>query len=294
MAIYVSGPYAPPSDVPECKKKIIIKKNIDNARKVGLEIQEKGHTPLIPHTMMCGWQDKYDVSQERVLELSKELLERCDAIFIMKTPTGHESKGMKIERERAEELELKIYRNIDEIEEGSYIPVRPATIKAKLTEYEQCMECYRHTYATIWQAGALFTAISALMVPLMGSINTSNNASEISRFILVIAPLPFLFWVLGIFWPMNAYAEKRAKLLANMEQWLNKRLPGLKMEHFREYNEMRRKPLRERKRLRVHQVVYFFAFLVLSLELYLVGVHCLSPFIEFIKKFLSRYPFCGT
>jgi hypothetical protein len=111
----------------------------------------------------------------------------------------------------------------------------PQAFEAYMTEYQQCYESYRHTYATIWQAGSIFVAASAAILGIAAS-----GEGGIDPLVQVIAPLPFLFWWLGVFRPMNRYGELRSERLAGLELTLNAAVPGLRMSHSQTYDRARK------------------------------------------------------
>jgi hypothetical protein len=102
-------------------------------------------------------------------------------------------------------------------------------------EYDQCCENYRHTYATIWQAGGLFGVISGALVGL------GTKDGSLPPLIQVLAPAPLIFWFLGIFLPMNRYGELRSSRLAAIEKLLPTLVQGLEMDHFRSYDRLRKR-----------------------------------------------------
>jgi hypothetical protein len=137
--------------------------------------------------------------------------------------------------------------------------------QAYLIEYQECMESYRHTYATIWQASGLFAAISA-------GVLTLGKGSYID----VIAPIPVIFWYIGIFIPMNRYGEIRNDRLAAIEQLLSDAIPDLDMRHYRRFSSARKSmttaqrllTLDVLKRPRVSEVVSAFGLATFVLEVY--------------------------
>lgn len=134
-------------------------------------------------------------------------------------------------------------------------PLSEEARQAHLVEYEQCMESYRHTYATIWQAGALFAAISAAIVALGGS-DSGATGFHVPAAIEVLAPLPFLFWWLGIFRPMNRYGELRNDRLAQIESLLNAGIPGCAMSHFSGFSTSRKAGYKLWRRVLTLQVLW--------------------------------------
>ena len=89
---------------------------------------------------------------------------------------------------------------------GSRISIKYEFDLIKL-EYEQLAESYRHTYQTIWQAGSVFTAISAALL-VFGSIE-NGVPGKIYFLTKLFWPLPFFFWWLGVFTPMDRYGKIR-------------------------------------------------------------------------------------
>lgn len=227
MFIYVSGPYSPSSDEKDPdKREKIIDKNIRKAEEVALDITKKGHFPFVPHTMMRGWEDGGKVSREKALQICHKWIERCDALFFIAPSAGAES-----ERQVAVKLSLPIYRNIEDIPNvtsDTLSRMSPEALNAHLIEYQECMESYRHTYDTIWQAGALFAALTVGLITF-----AQESIKELSL-------LPIIFWCFGIFTPMNRYGELRNDRLVAIEQLLNATVPGLKMAHFSDYSRTRK------------------------------------------------------
>jgi hypothetical protein len=162
------------------------------------------------------------------------------------------------------------------VAEGSKI--NETAIRAYLIEYEQCQEGYRHTYTTIWQAGSIFVAASAAILAIAAS-----GQGGVDPAVRVIAPLPFLFWWLGIFRPMHYYGEMKSERLVALETLLNESVPDLTMEHFREYDKERKsESLLHRlvwlswfRRPRVNEFVNLIGILVLLTEVALLWANYL-------------------
>ncbi len=150
--------------------------------------------------------------------------------------------------------------------------------EAYLAEYQQCHESYRHTYATIWQAGSIFVAASAAILGIAAS-----GKDGIDPLVQVIAPLPFLFWWLGVFRPMNRYGELRSERAAEIEQTLNASVPGLAMKHSQAYDDARKSEgflsrlvrFKWLWRPRVSEVVNLVGVLLVLTEVALVWIHYL-------------------
>jgi hypothetical protein len=142
-------------------------------------------------------------------------------------------------------------------------------------EYEQCMGTYRFTYQTIWQAGSVFTVASAAVIGIAAA-----GGGGVDPAALLIAPLPFLFWWLGVFRPMNRYGEVHSKRCARLEEILSARIPELEMNHFRKFDSMRKRfTFKERvmtrlvfKEPRVHEVVNVVGCLLILYEIILLCI----------------------
>lgn len=104
LYIYVSGPYRGSSS-----KEIIANKNRADA--IGREIAVRGHIPFIPHTMLDPWQDiDRRFTHETILELDRNWLDLCDAIFFIAS-----SKGADKELQYAKERGKIIFKKIEEL-----------------------------------------------------------------------------------------------------------------------------------------------------------------------------------
>lgn len=158
----------------------------------------------------------------------------------------------------------------------------PEAFQAYITEYEQCMESYRHTYETIWQAGAIFSAISAGIIAFTS--NSGNGITGISPLVQVLAPIPVLFWFHGIYRPMNRYGELRNDRLTELEELLSDGVPGLQMSHYRNFSRFRKGESRMKRiltfkwlwRPRVSEIISIFGCIITGLEIYLLWVNYIS------------------
>jgi hypothetical protein len=131
-------------------------------------------------------------------------------------------------------------------------------------EYGHLAEGYRHNYQTIWQAGSVFMAISAALLVLGSS--TVNHPSGIDQLIKWIWPLPFFFWWLGIFTPMDRYGKLKLQRLQELEKLTqnnSERWPH-RMENFTYENRLiKRQKLICFPTLRVGHMVDIFALIIL-------------------------------
>ncbi len=230
MYIYVSGPYRLKKQ--ESKKELF--RRIDNADKIGKEIAKKGHIPIIPHTMMREWEGttKDKVPRKDVIRISLDLLNKCDAIYIIDYKNSIKtSEGVKAELKKAKELNLKIFKNLNEISinNNTNIENKKELANIYLKEYSECMQSYRHTYQTIWQAGSFFIAMTAALIAY--ATYTSNLTLKLIAFI------PYIFWWIGIFTPMDRYGKIRFYRLVKLEKIINSLIPRLNLNHFRLLNK---------------------------------------------------------
>jgi hypothetical protein len=144
-------------------------------------------------------------------------------------------------------------------------------------EYQQCCDSYRHTYTTIWAAGGLFGAASGAILAL------SSRGGDIDPVIQVIAPLPMLFWYLGIFRPMNRYGEWRSTRAGQIEDILMDHVDGLVMQHYRHFESARKRESRLYRlitfkwiwRPRVVEVVSIAGAMLIAAEIALIWVNFL-------------------
>lgn len=140
-------------------------------------------------------------------------------------------------------------------------------------EFEHLAQGYRHTYQTIWQAGSVFVAISAGLL-VFGS-SEALESTQTTLVVRLIWPLPFLFWWLGVFTPMDRYAKFRLQRLAELERRAKDHW-RYEMQHFSEVDEAalpKRQKLISMRKLRVGYMVDVFGVLIVLAWLYLL----LSP-----------------
>jgi hypothetical protein len=221
--------------------------------------------------MLRGWEDQQKMPRELVMAVATQWLARCDALFRIGA-----SPGADAEWAMAIRLGLPVYVRLEDVPHATADPsgqprqgLSAEAFQASITEYEQCMESYRHTYETIWQASALFAAISAAIVAFGDRIGSVSD---------LIAPLPVIFWYLGIFRPMNRYGEARNDRLVEIEESLSRAIPGLDMRHYRRFSALRKSEsglrraltLQWLRRPRVKEVVTIFGVSLIALEVYLL------------------------
>ena len=73
------------------------------------KIKSLGHTPVNPLTVVNDWHCPWDQAMTKCLDA----LEKCDAVLML--PCYTDSRGAKIELEKARSKGLKIYFNKNEI-----------------------------------------------------------------------------------------------------------------------------------------------------------------------------------
>ncbi|MCX6144961.1 MAG: hypothetical protein NTZ35_17285 [Ignavibacteriales bacterium] len=104
LRIFVAGPYG------DNEPRKVIEKNVRTARDVGKELALNGHYPLIPHTMLHGWERDKRFSIERFKSIDFNWLEHCDALFFIAP-----SPGANVEKEIATRKGLRVFTSIDEV-----------------------------------------------------------------------------------------------------------------------------------------------------------------------------------
>lgn len=96
MIIYIAGKYSGEID-----------KNIADARRVAIKIWEAGHVALCPHLNTANFEKDCTLEYDGYIKGDLKLLERCDAILMLKG--WEESQGAQIELEYAESRGLPVY-----------------------------------------------------------------------------------------------------------------------------------------------------------------------------------------
>ena len=103
MRIYIAGPY---SSVHRWE----IRNNIARADRAARVIAAKGHTPFCPHTHTCNWQYDDRFTHDDFMRIDFEWLEQCHAILYLGP-----SPGADMELKHAQEIELTVFRSVQEI-----------------------------------------------------------------------------------------------------------------------------------------------------------------------------------
>lgn len=97
MIVYTAGPYR--GDVLG---------NILQARKVAIELWEKGYTVICPHMNTAFFDFDCSVDNSVYLAGDLEILERCDAIVML--PNWEQSDGARAELDFAQRMNIPDYK----------------------------------------------------------------------------------------------------------------------------------------------------------------------------------------
>lgn len=137
-------------------------------------------------------------------------------------------------------------------------------VQCLLEEYNQCAECFRHTYATIWQSGVLFATFSAAVFGFFFSFQDKLNVYM--PILPFISMLSIIVWWLMVFEPMNHYGDIRATKCGQIEEELSKIVPNLNMNHFRNYGRSKGKFLRVRNGTRILAIMAIVLMLLFGIH----------------------------
>jgi hypothetical protein len=122
-------------------------------------------------------------------------------------------------------------------------------VQCLLEEYKQCAECFRHTYATIWQSGILFASFSAAVFGVYFSFQDKLNV--FLPYLPFVSLASVLIWSLMVFESMNRYGDLRATRCAQIEKELSSTIPDLRMNHFGDLSTSKRRFIRVRNGVRI-------------------------------------------
>lgn len=134
-------------------------------------------------------------------------------------------------------------------------------VECLLKEYEECAECFRHTYATIWQSSILFATFSAAIFGFFFSFQ--NILNVYLPYLPFVSLSSIILWWLMIFEPMNRYGDIRQERCREIEEDLSNVIPNLNMMHFRNYSTAKRRYLRVRLGVRVLTIIIIVLMLLL-------------------------------
>jgi hypothetical protein len=99
---------------------IEVMNNIRRGVKLGADIFKLGYAPFIPHLDIAFiLQNPIDLSLpiEMYYDYSMEFLTRCDCIIVCEK--SENSKGTKLEIEKAKQLGIPIYYSVEELEQAN-------------------------------------------------------------------------------------------------------------------------------------------------------------------------------
>jgi len=122
-------------------------------------------------------------------------------------------------------------------------------VQCLLEEYHECAECFRHTYATIWQSGILFATFSAAVFGFY--VSFQGKTIVFLPFLPFVSLASILVWTVLVFESMNRYGDIRASRCELIEEELSTIVPKLNMTHFRNLAKSKQKYLRVRNGVRL-------------------------------------------
>lgn len=96
MIVFLSGPYNGNIDT-----------NIANARKIAIELWEKGYTVICPHLNSAHFEKDCCAGEEAFLGGYRDILRRCDAVVLI--PSWEHSSGSRVELSEALDHGIPIY-----------------------------------------------------------------------------------------------------------------------------------------------------------------------------------------
>jgi hypothetical protein len=108
--VYVSGPYSAANATAERMRGVEIEANIERANQAALTLARRGYAPLVPHTMMRGWEDCHGVTRETAMTVALAWVEACDALLVLGV-----SPGATLEIERAQAVGLRVCHDIEDL-----------------------------------------------------------------------------------------------------------------------------------------------------------------------------------
>jgi hypothetical protein len=121
-------------------------------------------------------------------------------------------------------------------------------------EYQTLAGRYENIYKAIWQNFSFVSIVAA------GILTFASNALQTWAAIF-LAGLPFVFWFLGQYVPLNRYGEDAREELGKIEKQLNDLVPGAELSSYKNFHDQAHKPVCERLckgRYRVVEAMWFF------------------------------------
>lgn len=148
-------------------------------------------------------------------------------------------------------------------------------VQCLLKEYKESAECFRHTYATIWQSGIMFATFSAAIFGFYFSFQSQLHVSL--PYLPFISLSSIIIWWLMVFEPMNRYGDVREERCRQIESELSKIIPNLEMKNFSSYGKAKGKFLRVRWGVRLLAIVIIVLMILLLVVFGLPSWPSLDP-----------------
>jgi hypothetical protein len=105
--VFVTGPYRAPTEEG-------IRRNIEEAVRIGRVVFDKGYYPIVPHVLVREYWDPEDTGgrfgYEPLMQYTLALVDRCDILLLY----GH-SPGADREWKQAEDLGKQVYFEVDQL-----------------------------------------------------------------------------------------------------------------------------------------------------------------------------------
>ena len=132
-------------------------------------------------------------------------------------------------------------------------------------EYETLADRYEAIYKALWQNFSFISLVAT------GILTFASNALQ-PAVAIFLAGLPFVFWFLGQYHPLNQYGEDAREELGKIEKKLNDLVPGADLSAYKKFHDQAHKPLCQRLcqgRIRVVEAMRLF--FVVGLILWIAG-----------------------
>lgn len=138
-----------------------IEQNVENAKKYCVHvINEENAIPIAPHLLFTQFlDDEVPADRKLGLDLGLALLEYCDEIWVF----GDVNKGMKLEIDKAKEIELPIRwftKDLEEIMDQTRVQARMQELEAKLEYAVDLMSDYHVSTERLLDAVAMQKKLS--------------------------------------------------------------------------------------------------------------------------------------
>jgi nucleoside 2-deoxyribosyltransferase len=94
--------------------------SLEKAKLVAIKIAKRGHYPFIAQTKAYGWENDHELTEEQIYKIDLRCLLLSDAVFLLE-----KNHDMYHEKELAVSYGLRIFTNINQIEDITIIQKRP-------------------------------------------------------------------------------------------------------------------------------------------------------------------------